>query len=109
MHTISNLYARVVEDEEEGEKVLYMSKKCSRSVWRAPSDLTPYAVSTPSLDNAGWWRATETARRMTLEYMKYLAVLGREGMHRLTGRHPERPGPTAEADADASEPNKAAA
>lgn len=71
--------------------------------------LTPYAVSTPSLDDAGWWRATETARRMTLEYMKYLAVLGREGMHRLTGRHPERPGPTAEADADASEPNKAAA
>ena len=39
----------VVEDEEEGEKVLYMSKKCSRSVWRAPSDLTPYAVSTDTM------------------------------------------------------------
>ena len=60
--------------------------------------LTPYAVSTPSLDNSRWWRAAVTARRMTLEYMKYLAVLGREGMHRLTGRHPERP---ADAEADA--------
>lgn len=56
--------------------------------------LTPYAVSTPSLDTPSWWRATETARRMTLEYMKYLAVLSREGMHRLTGRHPERPAET---------------
>lgn len=52
--------------------------------------LIPYAVETPSLDNSHWWRATETAKRMTLEYMKYLAVLGREGLHRLTGRHPER-------------------
>src|SRR5690606_22826577 len=60
-------------------------------------ELTPYAVSTPSLDNSRWWRAAETARRMTLEYMKYLAVLGREAMHRLTGRHPERPGDLAAA------------
>lgn len=47
--------------------------------------LTPYAVSTPSLDDSGWWRAAVTARRMTLEYMKYLAVLAREGVRRLTG------------------------
>ena len=33
--------------------------------------LTPYAVETPSLDNSRWWRAAVTARRMTLEYMKY--------------------------------------
>jgi len=52
--------------------------------------LVPYAVSTPSLDNSRWWKAAVTARRMTLEYMKYLAVLGREAMHRLTGHHPER-------------------
>ena len=52
--------------------------------------LTPYAVSTPSLDNSRWWRAAVTARRMTLEYMKYLAVLGREGLHRLTGKHEGR-------------------
>ena len=59
--------------------------------------LTPYAVSTPSLDNARWWRAAVTARRMTLEYMKYLAVLGREGLHKLTGNHPERDAPSSEA------------
>ena len=52
--------------------------------------LHPYAVETPSLDNSRWWKAAVTARRMTLEYMKYLAVLGREGLHRITGRHSER-------------------
>ncbi|MGH7026537.1 YdcF family protein [Brevundimonas sp.] len=60
--------------------------------------LTPYAVSTPSLDNSRWWRAAVTARRMTLEYMKYLAVLGREGMHRLRGHHPERPAPQTQSE-----------
>ncbi len=39
--------------------------------------LTPYAVETPSLDNSRWWKAAVTARRMTLEYVKYLAALGR--------------------------------
>lgn len=53
--------------------------------------LTAYAVSTPSLDNSRWWRAAVSARRMTLEYLKYLAVLGREGLHALKGEHPERP------------------
>ena len=48
-------------------------------------ELTPYAVATPSLDTPRWWRAAVTARRMTLEYMKYLAVLGREGVRRLLG------------------------
>ena len=52
-------------------------------------DLIPYAVETPSLDSSRWWRAAVTARRMTLEYMKYLTVLAREGLHALTG-HPER-------------------
>ncbi len=50
--------------------------------------LTPYAISTPSLDNDHWWRAAVTARRMTLEYMKYLYALGREGMRRLAGDRP---------------------
>ena len=49
-----------------------------------------YAIETPSLDNSRWWRVAVTARRMTLEYMKYLAVLGREGLHKVTGRHAER-------------------
>ena len=40
-------------------------------------ELTPYAVETPSLDNSRWWKAAAAARRMTLEYMKYLAALAR--------------------------------
>jgi len=57
-------------------------------------ELTPYAVETPSLDNSRWWRAAVTARRMTLEYMKYLAALARATVG--AGR-PD----TAEAPADA--------
>ena len=56
--------------------------------------LTPYAVRTPSLGQPDWWRASVSARRMTLEYMKYLAVLGREALHRVQGKHPERPAET---------------
>jgi uncharacterized SAM-binding protein YcdF (DUF218 family) len=48
-------------------------------------ELTPYAVETPSLDDSRWWRAAVTARRMTLEYMKYLAALGRAALGRLSG------------------------
>jgi len=59
--------------------------------------LTPYAVSTPSLDNSRWWRAAAAARRMTLEYMKYLAVLGREGVRRVTGDAAEPVAAAAEA------------
>ena len=40
-------------------------------------ELTPFAVETPSLDNSRWWKAAVTARRMTLEYMKYLAAMAR--------------------------------
>jgi len=40
-------------------------------------ELTAYAVETPSLDDSRWWRAAVTARRMTLEYMKYLAAMAR--------------------------------
>ncbi len=58
--------------------------------------LTPYAVSTPSLDNSRWWRAAETARRMTLEYVKYLAVLGREGVRRISGDRIGGPQPPPE-------------
>lgn len=48
-------------------------------------ELTAYAVETPSLDNSRWWRAAVTARRMTLEYLKYLAALGRFAVGKLTG------------------------
>ncbi|WP_439470809.1 YdcF family protein [Brevundimonas sp.] len=48
-------------------------------------ELTAYAVETPSLDNSRWWRAAVTARRMTLEYMKYLAALGRVAVGKISG------------------------
>ncbi|MGV9009127.1 YdcF family protein [Brevundimonas sp.] len=51
-------------------------------------ELTPYAVETPSLDDSGWWKAAVTARRMTLEYMKYLAAMGRAAWTRLSGDAP---------------------
>lgn len=66
-------------------------------------ELTPYAVETPSLDNSRWWRAAVTARRMTLEYMKYLAVMVRVTLDRITGE-----GAEAEA-ANATEAPEAAA
>ncbi|KQW86713.1 YdcF family protein [Brevundimonas sp. Root1279] len=50
--------------------------------------LTPYAVETPSLDDSRWWRAAVTARRMTLEYMKYLAALGRAVVGKVAGDKP---------------------
>jgi uncharacterized SAM-binding protein YcdF (DUF218 family) len=51
-------------------------------------ELTPYAVETPSLDDSRWWRAAVTARRMTLEYLKYLAALGRAMVGGLAGDRP---------------------
>lgn len=47
--------------------------------------LTPYAVQTPSLDDSRWWRAAATARRMTAEYVKYLAALGRAAWGQIRG------------------------
>jgi uncharacterized SAM-binding protein YcdF (DUF218 family) len=42
--------------------------------------LTPYAVSTASLDARRWWRRPKSARLMVVEYSKYLAILGREAV-----------------------------
>ena len=61
-------------------------------------ELTPYAVETPSLDNSRWWRAAVTARRMTLEYVKYLAALGRAALNRISSDAP------AAADAPGEQP-----
>lgn len=60
-------------------------------------ELTPYAVETPSLDNSRWWKAAVTARRMTLEYMKYLAALARA----TVGGGGDRPATDEPADAPA--------
>lgn len=60
-------------------------------------ELTSYPVRTPSLDTARWWRSATGARRMTLEYCKYLVVLGRETVLRLF-----RDPPAADAAAEAA-------
>ena len=62
-------------------------------------ELTPYAVETPALDDSRWWKAAVTARRMTLEYMKYLAALAKAGVRRLSGDTPDA---TVEAEAKAA-------
>jgi uncharacterized SAM-binding protein YcdF (DUF218 family) len=56
--------------------------------------LTPYAVATPSLDARRWWRRPRSARLMVVEYCKYLAILGREGVLGLGPR--ERPADAAQ-------------
>jgi len=48
--------------------------------------LTAYPVATPSLDAERWWRTSAGARLMITEYMKYVAILGRETLVRLDPR-----------------------
>jgi uncharacterized SAM-binding protein YcdF (DUF218 family) len=48
--------------------------------------LTPYPVKTTELDAGRWWRTAEGARRMTVEYCKYLVILAREGLLSLGPR-----------------------
>ena len=55
--------------------------------------LTAHAVRTPSLDSDNWWRSPADARRMALEYNKYLVVLARETVLGLTGRGEAEPQP----------------
>ena len=50
-------------------------------------DLRPYPVVT-DLSARRWWRTSNDAKRLTLEYCKYLVILGREAV-RSIGRKPE--------------------
>ena len=43
------------------------------------TQLIAYPVRTSFLDGRRWWKSGTGARRMTLEYCKYLAILTREG------------------------------
>lgn len=60
------------------------------------TQLTPYPVATAQLDVRRWWKKGGDARRMVLEYNKYLAILVRESLLRLGGRPKEPPPPLAE-------------
>ena len=41
-------------------------------------ELTPYPVKTEEIDARSWWKTSRQARRMLVEYSKYLAVFARE-------------------------------
>ena len=50
--------------------------------------LYPYPVATEGLNAHRWWQSGMSARRMIVEYCKYLAILGREAFLKL-GPEPE--------------------
>jgi uncharacterized SAM-binding protein YcdF (DUF218 family) len=53
---------------------------------------TPYPVRSGDFDARHWWRSQEGARRMVLEYCKYLAILTRESLLSLGSKvHPPDP------------------
>ena len=55
--------------------------------------ITPYAIRTNELDAKHWWRSREGVRRMTLEYVKYLVIMSREALARLSGKPHHAPAP----------------
>lgn len=60
--------------------------------------LTPYPVRSAEFEAGHWWRTEEGARRLTIEYCKYLAVAAREALLSLGPRPhaaapPAQPGP----------------
>jgi uncharacterized SAM-binding protein YcdF (DUF218 family) len=60
--------------------------------------LTPYPVRSADFNARHWWRSQEGARRMVLEYCKYLAILARESLLNLGPKdHHAEPAATGEA------------
>ncbi len=53
--------------------------------------LTPYPVVTGAVDVRRWWRKSGDARRLTIEYCKYLAVLARESVRSLGSKSDDAP------------------
>jgi len=50
--------------------------------------VTPYPVATPALDAHHWQASSEGARRMAVEYCKYLVILTREAVLKAGGGTP---------------------
>ncbi|HWW26715.1 MAG TPA: YdcF family protein [Caulobacter sp.] len=59
--------------------------------------LHPYPVVTESLNAHHWWKGGTSARRMIVEYCKYLAILGREAFLKLGPQDKTDPKPAKEA------------
>lgn len=62
----------------------------------------PYPVATDELDARRWWKSGEGARRMVLEYCKYLVILTREAILSLGPREHATARPASEAPPSAS-------
>ncbi len=58
---------------------------------------TPYPVATDEIDVRHWWNKGPQARRMVLEYCKYLVILAREAILSLGPK--EHPKPASQAPA----------
>ncbi len=65
--------------------------------------LTPYPVVTGPVDVRHWWRKSGDARRLAIEYCKYLAILVREG---VSGGAKSHETPPAKAEAKGPAPQK---
>ena len=59
--------------------------------------LHPYPVVTESLNAHRWWKGGTSARRMIVEYCKYLAILGREAFLKLGPKDKADPKPAKDA------------
>ena len=58
--------------------------------------LTPYPVATDEVDARHWWRTMSGAKRMILEYSKYMVILAREAVLKLGPKdHQPAPPPSA--------------
>ncbi len=68
-----------------------------------------YPVTTDELDARNWWRTTGGARRMVLEYCKYLVILAREAVLSLGPREHGAAGPISEVRRPATPPSSAPA
>ncbi len=55
------------------------------------AEFHPYPIKTDAVDARGWWKTASGAKRITFEYCKYLAILGREAFLKL-GPDQERQG-----------------
>jgi uncharacterized SAM-binding protein YcdF (DUF218 family) len=62
------------------------------------AQLTPYPVATDELDAKRWWKTMAGARRMIVEYSKYMVILAREAVLSLGPKdrsQPARPAASA--------------
>lgn len=59
------------------------------------AQLTPYPVATDELDAKHWWKTMAGAKRMIIEYSKYMVILAREAVLKLGPKDRGAPGHAA--------------